>query len=183
MEERKSWLIKDEAVLKDLFDLTKMSEEEKKVLGELKNDAEIMTKDMVDAFYDRLTNHDNTSEFINGNLKKMRGTLRDWFLDLFQGVYDKDYVSKRLQIGKVHVKIGLPVRYPLAMMDIIIDYGQRIADKSDEPEIALQAYRKLAALDIAIFNQAYESTQLKHLAKMLGNEMLARRILTQEDGE
>jgi hypothetical protein len=39
------------------------------------------------------------------------------------------------------------------------------------------------ALDIAVFNQAYEDTQLKHLAEMVGNERLARRLLTQEASE
>ncbi len=183
MEQRKSWAIKDEAILEELTGLTKMTEEEKQVLGQLKENAEENSKEMVDAFYDRLTDHENTNEFINGKLEKMRITLHQWFVELFQGRYDKEYVLKRLEIGKVHVKIGLPVRYPLAMMDIIMEHGQRIAQSSSNPDVASNAFRKLASLDIAIFNQAYESTQLKHLAKMLGNEMLARRILTQEEGE
>jgi hypothetical protein len=48
--------------------------------------------------------------------------------------------------------------------------------------VAASAFRKLATLDIAIFNQAYENTQLAHLAEMVGNERLARRLLTQQGG-
>lgn len=183
MEQRKSWVIKDEAILDELVGLTKMTDEEKQILGQLKESADKNSKEMIDAFYERLTSHENTNEFLDGKLEKMRNTLHQWFVELFEGEYGKEYIKKRLQIGKVHVRIGLPVRYPLAMMDIIMDYGQRIAQGSSNPEAAASAFRKLAALDIAIFNQAYESTQLKHLAKMLGNESLARRILTQEEGE
>jgi len=181
MEERKSWVIKDEAILEELLAMTRMTDEEKKALGEMKSQAESIVGEMIDAFYDRLLNHGNTAEYINDKIDKMRDTLKGWFLELFSGTYDDQYVKARLQIGKVHVRIGLPVRYPLAMMDVIIEYGQKAAQNTSNPEFASSAFRKLASLDIAIFNQAYESTQLKHLAKMVGNEMLARRILTQED--
>ncbi|ACF12867.1 conserved hypothetical protein [Chloroherpeton thalassium ATCC 35110] len=183
MEERKSWVIKDEAILEELLAMTRMTEEEKKVLGEMRSQAESIVGEMINAFYDRLLSHENTSEYLSDKIERMRETLKGWFLELFTGDYNDKYVKSRLQIGKVHVRIGLPVRYPLAMMDVIMEYGQKAALQSSQPEIASSAFRKLAALDIAIFNQAYESTQLKHLAKMVGNEMLARRILTQDDVE
>jgi hypothetical protein len=104
--------------------------------------------------------------------------LSDWFAKLFSGEYDADYVNNRLESGKTHVRIGLPVRYPLAMMDLLIEHGEKIAAQSAQPELAASAFRKLAALDIAIFNQAYENTQLDHLSELIGNERLARRLLS-----
>lgn len=181
MDTRKSWAINDDQILGELIALTKMTDAEKKSLVEIKASAEKQVPEMVDAFYSRLLSHENTSEFIGEKIEKMRGTLKGWFLELFSGEYDQKYVQSRLQIGKVHVHIGLPVRYPLAMMDVVMEYGQKAAAGASNPDQASAAFRKLAALDIAIFNQAYESTQLKHLAKMLGNERLARRILTQDE--
>jgi hypothetical protein len=64
------------------------------------------------------------------------------------------------------------------MMDVILDFGLKVANQSSNPDRAKQAFRKLLALDMAIFNQSYEDVQLKHLAETVGNERLARRLLT-----
>ncbi|HAT77370.1 MAG TPA: Globin-coupled histidine kinase, partial [Flavobacterium sp.] len=85
-------------------------------------------------------------------------------------------VRRRLKIGQVHVRIGLPVRYPLAMIDVILAVGKKVTAQNPD---AQAAFHKLLALDMAIFNQAYEDTQLKHLVHMVGNERLARRMLSQ----
>lgn len=177
MEDRKSWAIKDEAILEDLVTLMGLTEAEKKALTETKGQAETLAPQMVDAFYKRLLAHENTAEYLEGKVDHLRQSLQDWFIQLFSGDYGADYVQSRLKIGQVHVRIGLPVRYPLAMMDVMLAYGEEAA----QSEQAKTAFRKLLALDVAIFNQAYESTQLKHLAEMVGNERLARRLLTQED--
>ena len=177
MEDRKSWAVKDEAILDDLVTLMGLSEAEKTELASLKGQALAQSSGLVDAFYTRLLNQENTSEYIGGMVDHLRTTLEAWFADLFSGNYDQTYVNGRLQIGKTHVRIGLPVRYPLAMMDILMDYGERVAAQSSQPELAKAAFRKLAALDIAIFNQAYENAQLDHLSELVGNERLARRLL------
>ena len=179
MEDRGSWAVKDAAILDDLVTLMGLTNEEKAAMSAAKPQAEAVGTDMIDAFYARLLKHDNTAEYLDGMVDHLRTTLGVWFLQLFSGNYDNDYVQSRLTIGKTHVRIGLPVRYPLAMMDLLMEYGEKAAAQSQNPDLTAAAFRKLAALDIAIFNQAYENTQLNHLAEMVGNERLARRLLTQ----
>jgi len=174
-EDRKSWDIKGEAILDDLISLMNLTDEEKSAVAACKGDAEAAAEPMIDAFYERLLNQDTTAEFLEGMVDHLRTTLKDWFLQLFSGEYGQTYVKSRLTIGETHVRIGLPVRYPLAMMDILMEHGEKVA--SSQGETAVDAFRKLAALDIAIFNQAYENKQLNHLAEMVGNERLARRLL------
>ena len=84
--------------------------------------------------------------------------------------------SKRLAIGEIHVRIGLPVRYPLAMIDVITAYGDRVASEAANPEVTTAAFRKVLALDVAVFNQAYEDNQLQHLSELVGGERLARLL-------
>ncbi|PMP83730.1 MAG: Globin-coupled histidine kinase, partial [Roseiflexus castenholzii] len=48
------------------------------------------------------------------------------------------------------------------------------------PDAAATAVRKVLALDVAVFNQAYEDRQIQALAEMVGNERLARRLLSGE---
>ena len=178
MEDRKSWAIQDEAILGDLLALMNVTDEEKQILGEVKDIAQASAAAMVEAFYERLLVYENTAEYLKDKVEHLRGPLENWFVQLFSGEYTENYVNQRLAIGKTHVRIGLPVRYPLAMMDILMVYGEKVASQSSEPTLTINAFRKLAALDIAIFNQAYENTQLQHLSEMVGNERLARRLLS-----
>ena len=104
--------------------------------------------------------------------------IAEWFVELFGGTYGQEYVAQRLKIGHVHVEIGLPVRYPLSMIDVIMQHGENVTEQSSDPETAKEAFQKVLSLDIAVFNQAYEDRQLEHLAKMVGGERLARRLLT-----
>jgi hypothetical protein len=179
MSDRKSWAIKDEAILDDLAVLINLTAEEKEILANLQAQAQIIAPALSEAFYQRLLAHPETAEFVVGQIEQRKTTLETWFVQLFSGCYDEEYVWQRLKIGQTHVRIGLPVRYPLAMMDIVLECGRQVAAQSEHPERASQAIRKLLALDVAIFNQAYEDAKLKHLAEMMGNERLARRLLTQ----
>jgi hypothetical protein len=177
-DERSSWSVKDEAVHAELVQLLNLSVEEITTLGALKAKAAETAPGMTEEFYRRLTAHGNTQEYLQGvDLGRMHKMTGEWFIELFSGRYDADYVTRRLNIGMVHVRIGLPVRYPLAMLDIIGEYGQQVAAASDRPEVALRAFRKILGLDVAVFNQAYEDNQLRHLADLVGGERLARRLL------
>ena len=178
MKDRKSWSIKGEAILDDLIQLVQLTDDEIQALSACQEQAKSVAAELVEAFYGRLSNHGTSLEFVEGKVDQLKMTLDQWFVQIFSGDYGTSYVQSRLTIGQVHVKIGLPVRYPLAMMDLVMEHGQKVAAQSSDPELAAQAFRKLAALDIAVFNQAYEDTQLGHLTELIGNERLARQILS-----
>lgn len=174
--DKKSWQIKDEAVYEELVGLMGLSSEEITSLSALHDAAESESSALAAAFYERLLGHENTKEYFEGiDIDHMRKATAKWFADLFCGNYDASYVHQRMEIGKIHVRIGLPVRYPLAMLDIISNYGEKVTAGQI---VALQAFNKVLALDVAIFNQAYEDNQLKHLTELVGGERLARRLLT-----
>jgi hypothetical protein len=178
-QERESWKVKEEGVLSELVTLMNLSAEERTLLGGLQEQARAMAPKMTEAFYARLTKHQNTNEYLEGlSTERMHSMLGEWFIQLFAGTYDEQYAKQRINIGQIHVRIGLPVRYPLAMLDIIMPYGEDVARQSAQPDQAVAAFRKLMALDVAVFNQAYENNQLKHLAELVGGERLARRLLS-----
>lgn len=176
MQDRKSWEVTDQSVASELITIMGIAEGEAKALAALSSEANAAAKGMVDEFYARLNAHANTAEYLQGaSSERLRTMVTAWWNDIFSGVYDANYAQKRIGIGHVHVKIGLPVRYPLAMLDIIMQHGMAVAEKGGATAVA--AFRKILALDIAIFNQAYENHQLKHLSELVGNERLARRLL------
>ena len=177
--QRSSWAVKDEDIHDELADMMNLSQEEKGLLVDLQDAAEAQADALTDDFYDRLLAHDNTAEYFEGeDMDERHAMIADWFVDLFNGDYDADYVAQRLKIGHVHVQIGLPVRYPLSMIDVIMQHGEEVVAESSEPDTAKEAFQKVMSLDIAVFNQAYEDRQLEHLADLVGGERLARRLLT-----
>lgn len=158
--ERSGWKVKDEAIHEELVQLMALTPEEIRTLSLLAGDAVAGAPEMMKDFYARLLAHDNTREFFEGvEMDKMRASTAQWFIELFSGKYGQDYVRRRLQIGHIHSRIGLPVRYPLAMIDVVLEHGVRVALKSDRPAVAARAIRKVVALDIAIFTQAYEDAR------------------------
>jgi hypothetical protein len=178
-QDRTSWQVKDAAILDELVSLMGLTADEAAALKGLKSQALEAAPALLDMFYGRLFKHPNTAEYLEGvSMDRLHTMVAEWFADIFSGVYDHAYVQKRLNIGQVHVRIGLPVRYPLAMLDVIMPVGENVARKSAQPELALTAFRKVLALDIAIFNQAYEDNQLSHLAELVGGERLARLLLS-----
>ena len=181
MEEhdRKSWSIKDESVCEELVKLMKVDAGECALLQALQDEAKAQAESMEKDFHGRIFESEATKEFFdNVDFHRVAEAVKAWFIDIFSGKYDAGYARKRLEIGNTHVRIGLPVRYPLAMLDIVGNYGEAISKKSSDPDKALAAFRKVLALDVAVFNQAYEDNQLKHLAELVGGERLARRLLT-----
>lgn len=177
--DRTSWAVKGADIVSELMTLINVTDEEKDLLKALQATAREQSPGLLDAFYGRLLSHGNTAEYLrNVPLEHLHATLTNWFLDIFSGDYNEQYAQKRLKIGQVHVHIGLPVRYPLAMIDVIMQYGEQATNASSNPALAFVAFKKVLSLDIAIFNQAYEDNQLKYLAEMVGGERLARLLLS-----
>lgn len=174
-----AWQLTDTAVLAELRDLMGITPAIAARLAALSEAAHAATPQLAEAFYARLMEHEETAEYLRQtSLEARHRTIGQWFVDLFSGNYDDEYVAKRIMIGKVHVRIGLPVRYPLAMIDVVMEYGEQVARQSAYTTEALAAFRKLLALDVAIFNQAYEDNQIEHLAELVGGKRLARLLLT-----
>lgn len=175
MKEMMCWSVKEEQIVDDLLALLQITPEECALLKSMQDDARNISPALVEAFYERLVNNPMASEFIQ-DVSALKKTLANWFVQLFCGVYDREYASNCLRIGMAHVRIGLPVRYPLAMFDILQQYGVEVAH-SRGPQ-GVNAFLKILALDVATFSQAYDNTQLNHLTQLVGGSpTLARRLL------
>ena len=126
-----AWQLTDTAVLAELRELMGLADSEVALLASLQDAARAVAPQLAEAFYQRLMAHPHTADYLaNTSLDARHRTISQWFLDLFSGNYDDQYVAKRIVIGKVHVRIGLPVRYPLAMIDVVMEYGEQVARQS-----------------------------------------------------
>lgn len=101
-------------------------EKRKSFLGFTKKDEQILLAykpiiakhcaGIVKNFYDFLTKHSEVSSIIGDSetMRRLNSALNRYVLELFDGHYNKDYVSKRLRIGLVHQRIGVSTDLYLA---------------------------------------------------------------------
>ncbi|GEM_PF-402905 len=173
---RQSWDIKGPDVVAELVDWLKLTDADCRLLAGLHEQARAASEAFAQEFCGRILSSEVTREYAAPYpAEALIGTLAGWFTDLFSGVYDLDYAQARFRIGQVHVRLGLPVRYPIAMFDLVSRHGEQVASQAGPAGV--EAFRKVLALDIAAFSQAYEESQLWHLSDIMGNERLARRLL------
>ncbi|HIF9183904.1 TPA: diguanylate cyclase [Photobacterium damselae] len=95
-------------------------------------------------------------------LKRLHYSMSQYITELFSGSYDMDYVAKRLQIGRIHQRIGVTPKLYLSginrlqhlLEDIIRDYSE------DEPQInqILSSLKKLMYFDNQLVFDTYIST-------------------------
>ena len=58
----------------------------------------------------------------------MQLSLITWLARVLGGVYDEKYYERTSQVGRAHVRIGLPKRYMLTAMALVRIARLRIAD-------------------------------------------------------
>src|SRR5690606_27540664 len=69
---------------------------------------------LIDDFYEAIDRDERARQVIAGGdaqVARLKVTLLRWLRTLLAGPHDEAYVESRNQIGRVHVRIGLPQEY------------------------------------------------------------------------
>ena len=77
--------------------------------------------DIVNAFYTALNANPRSRHIFDGEaqIERLRRTLIVWLEGVFGGVYDAPYFQQRLNIGRVHVNVGLQPHFMFGAMNVI----------------------------------------------------------------
>lgn len=118
---------------------------------------------LVDDFYDAVGSNAETRRVLTGGsqqMQRLRLALCRWLQELFSGVYDRDYVRRRLRVGWRHVEIGLDQMYTkVALSRLRVGLVRAICECWDGDKGELLAlvvsFNKLVDLDAAIIEDAY----------------------------
>ncbi len=96
-------------------------------------------------------------------LDRLRFTWTTWLGSLFGGTYDADYVRQHAQIGRAHVRVGLPQHYVFAAIEVIRRELKRVILDADVPraDSKLDSVRKLLTLETAIMAESYQDVFLE----------------------
>lgn len=121
---------------------------------------------IVKNFYDFMTQYTEVSTIIGDaeTMRRLYSAMNRYVLELFDGHYDKDYVSKRLRIGLVHQRIGVSsdlylsaiYRLQLNLHNTVAMYEMGNKDYMDMFSLR-QAINKIIMFDIQFVLETYYS--------------------------
>src|SRR4051812_14710425 len=123
-------------------------------------------------FYERIREHSEAHDVFTGEeqIQRLQRSLIAWLKRVCSGTYDEAYHEQTAQIGRVHVKIGLPQRYMLTAMALIRASLLRIADRDAVEEAAAtrEALNRVLDLELAIMLETYKDSfveRIRHVAR------------------
>lgn len=126
------------------------NDDDVKVLEGVNEIATHYADSMIEDFYRHLLSFDETRAFFSDPelLKHVKNMQKLYFMRLTQGHYDQEYVANRIRIGRVHERVGLPVKSYFGMYCFYLRavLGRLRTEFSESPERAFSVFNSLMKL-------------------------------------
>jgi PAS domain S-box-containing protein len=142
---------------------------------------------IVQEFYERIREHEDAHAVLTGEeqVARLQRSLVVWLERLLGGRYDERYFEQTAQIGRVHVRVGLPQRYMFTAMAVIRTSLMTIASgasASDPKMDARDALSRILDLELAIMVEGYREDMVARIARMAEaeREVLSKRVVRAE---
>lgn len=125
----------------------------------------------IEELYRFISGFDNYSKFLSDETIRNRHKekLKLWFLELFNGRYNEDYLRKVKKIGEVHAQIGLPSHYVSATMSFIRSYLDSLIleniDMVHMQEELKNSINKILDINLDIMTSSYINENQFYIAK------------------
>ncbi len=144
---------------------------------------------IVEDFYGRILSHEGARRFLDGGkpqVERLKGSLRAWLAEVFEGRFDRAYWQRRSRIADTHVRIALPIPYVVGAMNRIrlrlteVVRSLTRGEPSRQSE-ALNALHRVLDVELGVMLEAYESLRLaaaaaRHRADVVAIDDAARRV-------
>lgn len=163
-----------ETILEELRRYTRFGAADERALRSLHVAALPRLDAVADVFYERILGHEEARKALVGGesrVGQLKITLRRWLDTLLSGPWDAAYWENRTQIGRVHVRIGLPQHYMFGAMNVIrVELATIAYDAFHERPEELQAVRnalgKVLDLELAVMLHTYRDDLLAQQARV-----------------
>ena len=140
---------------------------DEKLLKELLPLAQENCESMVEEFYSYLLKIPETAKFLRDpkDMQRLRKTHSDWFLSLFSGRYDNNYMLTLQSIGQAHVRIRVSAHYVNAAMNVVRRFLIELL-QSRFPDIDVRrkyriAVEKILDINLDIMSTSYQEEELR----------------------
>jgi rsbT co-antagonist protein RsbR len=165
----------DEEELAKRLAFFELTEEDFRTLASLRPFAERWTHEITEGLYELIMGHPDSRAFFpdQATLAHVKKMQNNYFIGLFAGKYDIDYMRDRLRVGAAHERIGMPPKLYLgAYCRYLALIHARLVDHFEgnraEATKAIQSIRKLIFFDMALaidtYIAAYLETTTRHQA-------------------
>ncbi|WP_146646948.1 protoglobin domain-containing protein [Labilithrix luteola] len=161
----------DESELARRRALLELGDDDLARLAELRPFAERHTDAVVDEFYQLLLALPESKAFLNDNalVTRLKGTQRAYFLGLFTGRCDLDYVEDRLRVGVAHEKIGIRPKIYLGAyrryLHLLLKYLSVDFADADFVHQAFASIQKMVYFDMSIAIDTYFAAHLETITR------------------
>lgn len=143
-------------------------------LGELDDEA---LAAIAARFYERIREHAEAHAVLRDEEQatRLHASLVTWLRRLLEGPHDDAYFAKTWQIGRVHVRVGLPQRFMFLSMALVrgelstLAYARLGASAPD----VVDAVNRLLDVELAVMLESYRASYLDRIARVADAERAA----------
>ncbi len=137
-------------------------------LRQMRSIMEPYADEMTDKFYSYVLKIKETAQYLNSRetVEKHKKVISNWFINLFNGVYNNQYLSRLQRIGYTHVKIKLNGHYVNSTMYQIRQFCLEILEKNIEDQHQKTEYisslQKILDMNLDVITSAYREKELSN---------------------
>ncbi|MDD5433847.1 MAG: protoglobin domain-containing protein [Nitrospira sp.] len=132
-----------------------------------RNLAEENQNDFISKFYDFILRFKDTSHFLPDEevVLRHKDKVKQWFVRIFEGLYNEEYMRSLYKIGEVHVKVGLPGHYVNASINFVRRYCFKLLTDelgcSKQRDIVMNSLDKVLDMNLDIMTISYREEELR----------------------
>ncbi len=147
-----------------MIDLT---EEDLKLLRRVKPIVERNIDYITEKFYNSVLGVDKLEAIIvkHSSIDRLKTTLREHIIEIFNGNIDEEYISKRLAIANIHKRVGLEPKWYLSafqnLQNVFIHVIYNETNIDSERLQVVQTVTKLLSLEQQLVLEEYEKENVK----------------------
>lgn len=147
-----------------------ITDEDLSRLAALRPFAETHVSEIVEGLYQLILNHPDSHAFFPSEklVAHVKGMQRTYFMGLFAGRCDLDYVADRLRVGSAHERIGLAPKWYIGAygryLRLLHDRFVRDLDAT-AAHAGFQSVSKMVAFDMALAMDTYIAANLDTVAR------------------
>lgn len=153
--------------LNEQMKMIALTEEDLDLLREIKPSVERNIDSIIEQFYSSLLGVAKLEEIIieHSSIDRLKKTLRDHIIEIFDGNVDQAYIAKRLVIARIHKKVGLEPKWYLSafqnLQNVFIQVIYNEKNKEVDRLKVVQTVTKLLNLEQQLVLEAYEKENIR----------------------
>lgn len=167
MHEQSATLDVQDPEIRQQLSMINLQEDDLKCLKSFQPIVEEHVEVVAETFYKILLGVDKLKQIIHDHttVERLKGTLRQHVIEMFNGRVDKEFMEKRLRIAQAHQRIGLDPKWYMGafqnLQQSLLDLANEHVRREEENKMLTKAISKFLNLEQQIVLEAYEKENIQ----------------------